>query len=96
MARWTIEIRLGDRPDAQALRRLKVEAIDMAAALEQALDHLQAEGEQPTPLAASGQEEVFAQAEVDAGRIEHHVGEEGAESGPATARGAERDPPLAG
>lgn len=90
MAEWVIEIRLGQRPGAQPVRRCVVEATSEAAALRQVL--ALAEGEEAghtADLLHAGQEEVFSRSEVREGRIEHHAGEEA----PPEAEGEPMDRP---
>lgn len=72
---WVIEVRLGERLDAAPLRRRVVEAVDEAEALRVVLAEAEADlAEARAQLGDDGQEEVFANAE--AGRTEHHTGEE--------------------
>lgn len=63
---WTVEIRLGERPDASPVRRQRVVAETEADALREALHQIESSPDGPE-LVADGQEEVFARAEVEAG-----------------------------
>ncbi|MDP1873354.1 hypothetical protein [Phenylobacterium sp.] len=75
--RWVIEVRLGERPEAQPLRRSVVEAEDEAQALRIVLAEAEADlAGARSRLGEDGQEEVFATSEASAGRTEHHRGEE--------------------
>lgn len=67
---WTVEIRLGERPEATPVRRLKVRADTALEALQAAARQMQ---DQPcgSELLVDGQEEVFARAEMEAGAPEH-------------------------
>lgn len=69
---WTVEIRLGERPEATPVRRITVRADTELEALQAAARQMQ---DQPdgVEMLVDGQEEVFARAEVETGGPEHQA-----------------------